>query len=184
MDIISKMNKVTTDAERILNKAYEDYHAFSRNAESQEFYALRLQAAIVQFELCSQMKQVVESTLCSFASKVKLKDFIHKVYEYNKTLRGSHVNHICVLAQNRGLPVLVTKLQESSRTWRKALSKIDSFKNIRNKTAGHYDPDIAEQVQWVESIKENDAFTAFEAFLSYNMEVLKTLKDIGTLKNV
>ncbi|MBI3585367.1 MAG: hypothetical protein HY096_15630 [Nitrospinae bacterium] len=184
MDIISKINKATTDAERILNKAYEDYHAYSQNAECQELYALRLQAAIVQFEFCSQMKQIAESNLCSFASKVKLKDFIHKVYEYNKTLRGSHINRICVLAHNRGLPALVTKLQESSRTWRKALGKIDSFKNIRNKTTGHYDPDIAKQVQWIESIKENDAFTAFETFLSYNMEVLKILKNICTLKNV
>lgn len=184
MDLISKMIKATSDAERILNKAYEDYHASSQSAEYQEFHALKLQAAIVQFELCSQIKQFLESTPLSFASKVNLKDFIHKVYEYDKTFRGSHVNRICVLARKKGLPALVTKLQESYRTWRKDLGGIASFKNIRNKTSGHYDPDIAKQVQHIESIKENDALTAFEAFLSYNKEVLEILRNIGTIKNI
>ena len=79
---------------------------------------------------------------------------------------------------------MVTKLQDASRTWRKDLRKIASFKNIRDKTAGHYDPNIAEQIQFIESVDENDAFTAFEAFLSYNIHVLGILRDIGRNNNV
>lgn len=184
MDLNSKIIKATADAERILNKAHEDYHTSSQTAERQEFNALKLQAAIFQFELCSQMKQFLESTYPSFARKVNLKDFIHKIYEYDKTFRGSHINRISALAHKRGLPALVTKLQEASRTWRKDLRKIASFKNIRNKTAGHYDPNIAEQVQFIDSIEEDDAFTAFLAFLAFNKLVLEILRDIGRNKNV
>jgi len=176
---VNSIPKEVADAARILHKAHEDYNVPSRSTNHQEFKALKLQAAIVQFEFCSLIWQFLILDRNSFARKVILKDFIHKVYEYDKTLRKSHQKRMCELAKKRNLPALATKLEESSRTWRKPLVKIGCFKDIRNKTAGHYDQDIAKQVQLIESIEEGAFFPVFEAFLSFEKEGLEILRSIG-----
>lgn len=179
MDIIAKIIKATADAESNIDKASAEYHAPLLTEERPEFYALKLQAAIVQFELCAQMKLLLESTHSVFVRKMIVKSVIHTLYEYDKTFRNKHLVRINELACRRCLDALVVRRKAATRTWRKELKKIDRFKNIRDKTSGHYDPNIAEQVKCIESIEENDAFAAFKVFLSYNSIVLKMLGDIG-----
>ncbi|HAO92442.1 MAG: hypothetical protein A2X99_03580 [Deltaproteobacteria bacterium GWB2_55_19] len=171
--------KEIEDAIRKLNETYEEYSTSLKGSDHRNFLELKIQAEIVQFELCSQMREILENEPSTFARKVAIKGFIHTVYEYDKTLRGNLINRTTKLAYTRDMPELKKNLQAISRAWREALRSVNKFKDLRDKATGHYDSDISRQIDLIKSIDESCDFKVCENFLSFNMDYLCILRDIG-----
>lgn len=179
MDNIEEIEQVRFVAEENLNKAHIEYSQPFTSGEYHKFYLLKVQAALIQFELCSEMVEYCKTKWPSFASKVALKDMIHKIFEYKKTLKNHHINTINELAESKCLADEKTKLSKISKQYKEAINKIDQYKPLRNVVGGHYDPDISKQLCYLESIVEDKALKLIKVFLSYNKEVLALFRDIG-----
>lgn len=179
MDNIEEIEQVRFVAEENLNKAHIEYSQPFTSGEHHKFYLLKVQAALIQFELSSEMVKYCKTKWPSFASKVALKDMLHKIFEYKKTLKNHHINTINELADSKCLGDEKTKLSKISKQYRTAINKIDQYKPLRNVAGGHYDRDISKQLSCIESIVEDEAIKIIKDFLSYNKKVLELFRDIG-----
>lgn len=176
---IEKIEQARFVAEEILNKTYIEYsHPFT-SGEHRKFCLLKMQTASIHFELCSEMMEFCKTQSASFARKVALKNIIHKIFEYKKSLKNHYIKTINELAESKCLVDEKIKLSQVSKQYRKAINKIDEYKPLRNAASGHYDPDISKQLCHIDSIVEDEALKLIEVFLSYNREVLALFRDIG-----
>jgi hypothetical protein len=175
-----KIEEALNNAEKILNQTYQEYCSELFSSEGhRKFWLLKMQAALFQFEMCSGMDELMKIQSPSFARKAVLKDLIHKVFEYKKSLKGHYIKKLDELAENKNLDSERVLLSEVSKKYRIAIKNIEQYKPLRNAATGHYDPDIQKQLSYIEDIKEDEALELISNFLIYNKEVLKLLRDIG-----
>lgn len=175
---LKKIARVTRAAEQNLNRLFSQWHADSKS-EHREFYALRLQCASIQYELCAQMGEFLQAEPHGYGRKIALKDLLHKAFEYDQTLRKHHVQRLISLAESRHMTVTVERLRRLCREWKKPLEQLAQFKDLRNAASGHYDPDIVKQVDHVAGIIESDALDAIRSFMAFTLAINKILRDVG-----
>lgn len=178
MDVLQKAATAARSAERTLNRYHREW-ARDRGSKHQSFFALRLQSASIQFELCSQMVEVIQTPPGTFARKVALKDLIHKVFEYDQTLRRHHILRLSRLTEQRGMHDTADRLREICREWKGPLTALSRFTELRNKTSGHYDPDIAAHITQIEQLSEDVALDAVAAFMGFSLAINKTIQEVG-----
>jgi hypothetical protein len=70
-------------------------------------------------------------------------------------------------------------IRELKRQWTTELQQLEAWANVRNKAAGHYERDLATQVALLKTLNTNGVMSVAMAFLSFNMELLKMLRDAG-----
>ena len=182
IDHVKKMASVSAEAAVFLNRAHEQFKN-ARTPDTKSFYALTLQMTIFHYEMTLEMSSLLNQKPAGFAAQVAIKDMIHKLFEYEGTMRGSHLKKIIELGERRGF----TDAQDTVRKIKKdagtVFSSIQKYSRLRNKATGHYDSVIEDQVAAIESIDTDAAQQTIGEFLKFNMEVLSFLKDIGKGNN-
>ena len=103
MHTLEKADRAVVNAEKNLNKAFLEYASHHGSNDKGVFLALKLQACLVQYEICVDFAMLQWMRPAEFARKVFLKNTIHKIVEYTDTLRGKHIRKVMVLAEGRGL---------------------------------------------------------------------------------
>jgi hypothetical protein len=151
MEPLEKIEKVVVSSERLLNDSHKHFRE-SKSEDELRFHALKLQIVILQFEVSSEVEQILRRRPSGFAAQVALKDILHKIVEYDRTLRGSHIKKILDYAAMRGVSHVQTEIRKISKKWGDALKAIDSFITLRNKSTAHYDSDIETQISAIEAI--------------------------------
>ena len=174
-----KLNEELSIAESNLNSLYEELHQPCTSKEHRKFCLLKVQAAIVQFELCSGLLQYVMAQYNCFASKVALKGLIHIIFEYKKSLKSHHIKTLMDLCDSKNFDSEKEKLTLLTKQYKEAISQIDQFRNLRNKATGHYEDDIEKQVSLIESLSEDDCLELLKKFNLFHKEILKSLRRIG-----
>lgn len=101
------------NAARNLDRFFDEFNAGGDSSGKREFFSLRLQAAIIQFELCTTMVGLETTEPTSFARKVVLKELLHKIYEYKPVVTQTQIHRISLLAEKRGLRGQSQKLKET-----------------------------------------------------------------------
>ena len=179
MNILEKIKKERLIAENILNGVYNQLHQRHISSEHRKFLLLKVQAAIVQFEICSGLLQLVMSQENCFARKVILKGLIHIIFEYKKTLKNHHIKTLMDLCESKNFASEKEELSRLTKEYKKALKQIDRFLDLRDQSTGHYDPDTAKQVSLIESIDENDSLKMLIQFSLFNKGILESLSRVG-----
>ncbi len=180
MDIKEKIEEALIDSEKILNRTHKECSSQSfLSPEHRMFCLLKMQSALFQFEICSGMAELIKIQNYSFAKKAKLKDLIHKVFEYKKTLKSHHIKKMMELAESKHLANEKALLSEVTKKYRNAIKNIEKYKTLRNLATGHYDQDIQKQISYINDIKEDETLDRILAFLRYDKEITELLKEIG-----
>lgn len=165
-------------AERNLNKVHAEF-AGRGSSLAIEFCELKLQASIFQYDICVAMATVLRNNPQGFAESVSLKPLVHHLYEYDQLLTETLIPRFLKIAKERNIPVVGAQVQELKREWKKELTALRGWTNVRNKAAGHYDKDTALQVQMLRTLNADNVFSVAQGFLSFNMAWLKLLRDAG-----
>lgn len=179
MDVSEKLLKARSDSETILNNAHQELHRPHTSKEHTEFCLLKIQAAIIQFELCSGIITLSMAKEGSFANKVMLKGLIHIVYEYKKSLKDHHIKTMIALCDSKSFASEKARLSRIVKKYRQAIKALEEFKPLRNVATGHYDPDISKQVSAIESVVEEKTLEALRQFCLFDKDILASLVRVG-----
>lgn len=166
-------------SEERLNKALHDFEAPPSSSLAKEFYELRVQAAVFNYDVCYDMVALWQSSPNGFAEKVALKNLIHKLYEYDQLMQKHLVSRLLSLARARSIPVESEHIKVERKKWRTELACLRAWSDVRNQATGHYGRNVVEQVRLLKEIKREEVMAVAAAFLSYNIAVLKVLRDTG-----
>lgn len=167
------------ESERRLNQALADYEAPPTSALAREFYELRLQAAIFNFDISYDTVAIWRSKPSGFAEKVALKSLIHRLYEYDQLNQKHLVPRILALAKARNVSVTREHVSTERKKWKLHLSRLSAWSGVRNQATGHYGRDIESQVRLLKTISRKEVMDVSAAFLSYNVAILKALASTG-----
>jgi hypothetical protein len=178
MRTLHAVDRAVATAQKTLNHAFSEYAAHDGTEIKGQFLAFKLQACIIQYEICSDFALLLRIKPMRFARKVFLKNALHKIVEYTDTLRTKHLHRIVLLAKERGLNNTAEELQRTGTMWRRRLNT-EQFRRLRNKASGHYDQNIQEQVEVIDLLDEDAALDAMTNFLTFNLQILSMLKAIG-----
>ena len=172
-------DELVSAAEDRLIRALTEYEAPASSAAASEFYELKLQACIFNYDISRAIVSLWKDQPTDFALNVALKDVVHKLYEYDQALSGRLVNRVLALARQRNAEATVEDIKNERKKWREQFAKLRAWSDLRNQTSGHYGKDIARQVQLIKQLNIKEVHAVAIAFLSYNVAVLKTLAGIG-----
>jgi hypothetical protein len=176
-EVVKKIGVVARNSEGILNQSHRQYRdAVSVNARV--FHGLKLQIVIFQFEIACEVEQLLRRRPTEFALKVALKDVIHKIFEYDRTLTGRHIKTIRDFGETTGTALVGQSIKDLQKYWKPKLKVLSSFVSLRNKATGHYDSDIEAQVRAIESICVEDALDVIFNFMAFNHAVTGIVRDI------
>lgn len=177
MEALKKIEKIVISSEQLVNDSYQHFRQ-SKTKDELQFHALKLQITILQFEVAFEIEQIIRRAPKGFAAQIALKDILHKIVEYDRTLRSNHIKKILDYAAMRSVSHVNDEISKISKKWSKELKAIESFITLRNKSTGHYDSDIDAQVSAIEAIDSDDAIDVIISFLSFNHEITGVLRDI------
>ena len=161
-----------------LNSAYAVYSE-KHSGLAGEFDEIKLQTTIFQYEMCVEMTSFVKNNPSGFARSVALKGVIHKLFEYDLLLKGALVKRVTDLAEARGLGLSSIDLKAEKRKLHPQFQILEKWSDIRNLATGHYDRNTTNQVSSLANINADEVMQVCAAFLTYNMEFLKRLKEVG-----
>jgi hypothetical protein len=167
------------ESEERLNKALADYEAPPSSTLAREFYELRIQAAIFNYDVTYDVVSLWRHEPSGFAEKVALKSLVHKLYEYDELLSKHLVARILELAHARSVHIRSTDIKAERRKWSAQLVKLQSWSGLRNQATGHYGKDTAAQVALLKHLRRDQVMNVAAAFLSFNITVLKVLANAG-----
>lgn len=170
-------------SENRLNGALADYEASPSSALAHEFYELRIQAAIFNYDVCYDITSIWRAAPTGFAEKVALKSIIHRLYEYDQLMQKHLVKRLLTLSEARNIGIYSEDLRALRKRWREQLKHLESWSSVRNKATGHYGNDLQEQVILLKAIDRSQVMDVVKAFLSYNIKILNVLKDAGQGRN-
>ena len=167
------------DSEERLNQALADYEAPPTSALEGEFYELRLQAAIFNYDVTFDVVSIWRNEPSGFSEKVALKNLVHKLYEYDSVLNESLVARMLELARARNVPMRSADVKAERRKWSEQLTTLRSWSSLRNQATGHYGKDTAAQVALLQRLRRDQVMSVAAVFLSFNITVLKMLANTG-----
>jgi len=165
-------------AQERLNLACSEYED-ENSTLARSFHQLKIQASMFQYEIYVEMAGFIRNNPKGFSRKVSLKGLIHRIYEYDKLLSSHFVNKLLSLAKERDIPIASTDIKKERNKWKEQLSRLKKWSDIRNETTGHYGKDIESQINLVKSIDEGEVISVTQAFLSFNICILRVLLDAG-----
>ena len=172
------LEAIRVRAQELLNQSLIEYEAQSSGPAS-EFFELKLQAAMFQYEICAEMACFVRSNPIGFARNVSLKGLIHRLYEYDQLLSTHLISRLLVLAKARGADIESADVKTERKKWRAQLGRLKRWSDVRNQATGHYGRDIARQIQLVKSVSQEEVMSVTEAFLSFDLRILNILRTAG-----
>lgn len=164
-------------SEENLNNAYRRF--VDAKPYSQEFFEIRLQCCIFQFDLLREMVSVLKEVPKGFAESVALKGIVHRLFEYDLLIRTSLRPRLILLAKNRNVEIDSISLIELERQSRPALKTLRKWIDVRNKAAGHYDANLRLQVDLIKSLEIGQIMDVASEFIRYNLALLIILRDVG-----
>jgi len=165
-------------SEKNLNDAYQRFHQ-NKSSSDNEFFEIKLQCCIFQFDLCREMVSVYQQQHTGFAGSASLKGLVHKLFEYEALVKNHLRGRLLELAARRNIQVDREALAELDAHSKPALKALRKWNSVRNKAAGHYDSDLRLQVELIESLRYDQVFDTACAFVQYNMGLLFILRDAG-----
>jgi hypothetical protein len=171
--------RVLKDAERILETSLADFRSSTVGSLAREFFELRLQATIFQYDICYEFSAQWHAEPQGFAQKVALKNLVHKLYEYDVAVAERITRRILSLAEERGLSVDRDLVRSERRKWRKELAQLRQWSSLRNQASAHYGKDVGEQVTLIARLEHDEVFSVAKAFLAFNNFVCKLLANVG-----
>lgn len=177
--VTSSMEKSATN----LNNAYQRFQE-TKQTDLQDFFEIRLQCCIFQFDVCREMVSVLQHRTSGFSEAVAIKGIVHKLYEYDILVRNSFKRRLLALAEARKIEVDHDALRQLERQSKPALSQLRRWSDVRNMAAGHYHADVKAQVESIESLSFDQVIGVASTFLQYNMGLLIILRDAGTKINI
>ncbi|MFM9913766.1 MAG: hypothetical protein ACKVN9_09560 [Methylophilaceae bacterium] len=172
-------NELLRDSEERLNKALSDFESPPTSSLAKEFYELRVQAAVFNYDISYDMVAIWQSTPSGFAEKVALKNLIHKLYEYDQLMQKHLVIRMLTLARARHIDIESKDIKAERKKWSKQLVRLDAWSDLRNQATGHYGKNVTEQITLLKQINRKEVMDVVSAFLSYNIAILKVLAYAG-----
>jgi truncated hemoglobin YjbI len=166
-------------SEERVNNALRDYEAPPSSTLAREFYELRVQAAIFNYDIAFDITSIWQAEPEGFAEKVALKNLVHRLFEYDQLMQKHLIRRLLELAKDREIEVNPVFLKASKRKWKEQFKRLEGWSAVRNKTSGHYGHNLQEQVSLLKSLKRAEVMDVVQAFLSYNVSVLNILKNAG-----
>ena len=176
---ITSPEELLQRASRILSGALADYEAPGISPHAVEFYEVRVQAAIFNYDITREFVALWQHEPQGFALNVSLKDLVHKLYEYDKALTGRLVGRLLSLAAARGVAIQAADLREERKRWKAQLSRLGKWSEVRNSATGHYSSDISKQVRLLKQLNRGEIVDVAAAVLTYNGAILKLLAKVG-----
>lgn len=173
------------DYENILQSAESNLNDSLRHFENaptelaREFTELKMQACIFQYDVSAEITSLLRNNPSGFAMSVSLKGLVLRLFEYDVAMNKHIIPRILRLAETRGISIDRTNIKTQRRKWKAELSQLKSWEPVRNRAAGHYDKNIPNQVELLQSLNFDEVMTVATAFLHFNLYMLKVLKDAG-----
>jgi hypothetical protein len=170
------------DTEAVLRRAIQDFGRPATSANATEFYQLRLQAAIFQYDICRQIVGLWVFEPKGFGVNLVLKDIVHKLYEYDFALSKRLIGRVLGLATARGIQLDRKMFKEERAKWRKEFARLQAWSQVRNAAGGHYGADIRQQFELLQQLEREEVMAVAIAFMNFNGKVIVTLAAVGSGK--
>ena len=173
------------DLDKFLKKAEKNLNDSFRHLEegptalAQELVELKLQACIFQYDICAEMVGIVRNQPKGFAASVALKGLVLRLFEYDQVLNKRLLPRLLSLAKVRGIPIDSSTIKSLRKDWKAELTALQAWHDVRNQAAGHYGQDLQKQVELLKTLDLDGVMTVVKGFLSFNMGLLKYLRDTG-----
>lgn len=175
---LEDLSAILQRAQKNLNDSLRHFEAAPPGLQ-REFVDLKLQACIFQYDVCAEMVNVVRTSPIGFAECVSLKGLVLRLFEYHLALDENIIPRLAALAAARGIAVEAQALRALRGKWRQEFKQLQAWHGVRNKAAGHYDKDLALQVELLKTLTTDGVMSVAGAFLLFNMELLQMLRDAG-----
>ena len=167
------------ESEVQLSTALTDFESPPSSTLAAEFYELRVQAAIFNYDVSYDIVSLWHNAPSGFAEKVALKSLVHKLYEYDQLMQKHLVHRLLTLARARRVGIESEDIKAERKKWRTQLARLQTWSDVRNQVTGHYGKDIPSQVALLKTIDRAEVMQVVQAFLSYNIGILKMLARAG-----
>jgi hypothetical protein len=166
-------------AAELLERGFDESIEPGLRKEVREFYELRLQAAIFNYDVVRAIATFFSIRAEGFAQKVVLRDIVHKLYEYDQCLSKSFLQRLLGLARDRGLQIDPEAIRAEQRTLRSEFKVLRRCAALRNEASGHYGKDTARQAKLIASLDRDEVINVAKACLQFSVAVNKTLAKVG-----
>ena len=165
-------------AERNLNDSLQHFEE-AGSGRAQEFVEIKLQACIFQYDICSEMVNLIRNQPSGFAACVATKGLVLRLFEYDDLLNTHIIPRLLTLAKARNINVNRTEIKAQRSKWKTEFNQLRSWSDVRNQAAGHYGKNITAQVALLQTLTVDVVMTVAKAFLSFNMSLLQILRSAG-----
>ncbi|MCC7701407.1 hypothetical protein IGS59_04085 [Janthinobacterium sp. GW460P] len=167
--------EILKKAEQVLNSSYRDFKS-PISGLHRDFAELKLQSAIFQYDISTEMIGVIRNKPIDFAQAVALKGLILRLFEYKLRLQEM-TPKIEKLMAERGVPISREIKKELRIQFAAPLGLLERWGPLRNNAAGHYGADFNLQISSLESVDYDRVMSVAQGFLSYNRAWVKILRD-------
>ncbi|MGD2117913.1 MAG: hypothetical protein PVG66_06125 [Chromatiales bacterium] len=174
--------KLLSDSEEILEKTLNEYRTPNNSTDAQEYYEIKLQAAIFNYDVTREVAGLINLRMTGFASKLALKDLVHKLFEFEIVLSGRLIKRIVELAERRGYLTAGSDIKKKKQEIKKYIKQLQSWKALRNNAAAHYGEDIGRQVKLISELDLTTVLAVASRFMEFSYFVNTILRDIGREK--
>ncbi|MBL9169904.1 MAG: hypothetical protein JNN07_19365 [Verrucomicrobiales bacterium] len=161
-------------AEDILNRCVAEYEAAS-DADSREFYALKVQISIFYYDVILGMLSVGRNKSKGFAQAVALKSLVHNLYEYDQQMSRTLIPRIRAYAIKRKHPFVTSAIRAEKAKWKEQFDTIRGWKSVRDTATGHYGQDIDRQIQLLNTLVQEEVLSVASAFGNYSVFIFQLL---------
>ena len=144
-----------------------------------EFFELKLQATIFQYDICAEMVSFMRNKPTGFAAAVAIKGLVLRLYEYDDLMNTTFIPRLLALAEVRGIPFDKATVKLARAPWKSDLLPLKRWSSFRNQVAGHYGKDLRAQVALLKALDPAEVMSVTRAFLGFNMALLSGLRDAG-----
>lgn len=161
--------------ERLLNASYAQFNSAIAGPRK-DFAELKLQAAIFQYDISSEMAAITRKQATGFAKVVALKGLLLRLFEYKLRLQHMTPKIEQLMVKGGGLIEREEKRKLRVR-FQDSLIQLERWSGVRNNAAGHYGNDFSLQISSLESLDYEQVMHVAIGFLGYNKVWVKFLRD-------
>ncbi len=172
------LDSIVQTAEQILADSLRHYDAMPRGP-AYEFVEIKLQSSIFQYDVAIELAGYVRNRPTGFAASVAMKGLVLRLYEYNELLDSHLLPKLIELANARGVTFDRSTVKTARDEWKTEFKRVKGWSSLRNQAAGHYSRDLKKQVSLLKRLDPDDVMHVCIAFFSFNMTLLKCLREAG-----
>jgi len=180
MNTVDELKEVYESSAKMLEEVRDEYKELLESEDKKDFYTLKYMGILIYNDLAREYYNLESNPTLNTSKLVAISPIIHKSFEAQYWYKQKGNKKLRELSDRRGImkevDSRIRKLKSINAT------RIEKYKNYRDKMAGHYDIDRIELIEAISSITLDQFKEDTQRVIIYGNEWLGILKYIGSVQ--